>query len=364
MSGESVYDEEGAMPEQFEHGYALIVGVNESSVDSWALPDIDKDVEALHEVLTHPERCAYPEDNVKVIRGKAATRVGILGGLSWLQQRIQENAVDDETVVIYYSGHGWRDETVDPPVPYLVPYDVLEGQVALSALRAADLSAAIAALRPQRLLVALDCCHAGGMGVKGIGSHPAGYAEVAIPPALLMGSEPVAGPARGKGLEILTSGRGRAVLSSSTGEQQSFVRADGRMSIFTYHLIEALTGHAEPKEGATEVLVSDVMSHVWRHVPESARAIGAEQTPDYQVSGNFAISLLLGGKGLSKGQPAPDPLDTVKGSGGTRTIDTGGGTYIEGNVHIHNGDFIGGRSIVYGRRRPEDRPRAPDKEDA
>ena len=359
------------MPDQFEHGYALIVGVNESSVDSWALPDIDKDVKALHEVLTHPERCAYPEDNVKVIRGREATRVGILSGLSWLRQRIQETASDDATVVIYYSGHGWRDETVDPPVSYLVPYDVVEGQIALSALRASDLSAAIAALQPRRLLVALDCCHAGGMGVKGIGSRPAGYAEAAIPPALLMGSDPVAGPACGKGLEMLASGRGRAVLSSSTGEQQSYVRADGAMSIFTYHLIEALTGHAEPKEDATKVLVSDVMSHVWRHVPESARAIGAEQTPDYQVSGNFAISLLLGGKGLSKGQPAPDPLKAGQGSGGTRTIDTGGGTYIEGNVHIHGGDFIGGRGSVYGnrtrrrlRQQPEDRPRVPDGGDA
>jgi len=82
------------------------------------------------------------------------------------------------------------------------------------------------------------------------------------------------------------------------------------MSIFTYHLIEALTGHAQPQEGATEVLVSDVMGHVWRRVPESAKADwGSEQTPDYQVSGNFPVALLLGGKGLSKGRPAPDPLE-------------------------------------------------------
>jgi hypothetical protein len=30
-----------------------------------------------------------------------------------------------------------------------------------------------------------------------------------------------------------------------------------------------------------------------------------------QVSGNFPIALLLGGKGLSKGQPAPDPLEPL-----------------------------------------------------
>jgi hypothetical protein len=44
-------------------------------------------------------------------------------------------------------------------------------------------------------------------------------------------------------------------------------------------------------------------------VPQSAKTDwDREQTPDYQVSGNFPVALLLGGKGLSKGQPAPDPL--------------------------------------------------------
>jgi hypothetical protein len=98
------------------------------------------------------------------------------------------------------------------------------------------------------------------------------------------------------------------------------------------------------------------MSHVWRHVPESARALGAAQTPDYQVSGNFPIALLLGGKGWSKGQPAPDPIAIApKGSGGRRTINTGGGAYVEGNVHVRGGDFVGRDSIVYGDRVRGDR---------
>jgi hypothetical protein len=115
-----------------------------------------------------------------------------------------------------------------------------------------------------------------------------------------------------KGLESLAQGRGRAVLSSSTGEQRSYLRRDRRMSIFTYHLIEALIGHAEPGEGAKEVLVSDVMGHVYRHVSNSAADDwGVEQTPDYQITGNFPVALLLGGKGFSKGQPAPDPLEPL-----------------------------------------------------
>ncbi|MBU0703466.1 MAG: hypothetical protein KKC18_06325, partial [Chloroflexi bacterium] len=100
----------------------------------------------------------------------------------------------------------------------------------------------------------------------------------------------------------------------------------------TYHLIEALTGHAQPQEGATEVLVSDVMGHVYRRVPQSAKTDWhRDQTPDYQVSGNFPIALLLGGQGLSKGQPAPDPLELLAGESqvrGEQHIQIATGSYI------------------------------------
>jgi hypothetical protein len=205
-------------------------------------------------------------------------------------------------------------------------------------------------LKPQRLLVVLDCCHAAGMGIKDVVPVPAGYVEAAIAPTLLMGGgKAVAGPGD-KGVEALGQGKGRAVLSSSSGEQSSYMRKDGKMSIFTYHLIEALTGHAEPKEGATEVLVSDVMGHVYRRVPQSAKTDwSVDQTPDYQVNGNFPIALLLGGKGLSKGQPPPDPLeDIAKEASMARKIDTGGGAYIGGSVDTGGGDFVGRDKVIRG----------------
>ena len=115
------------------------------------------------------------------------------------------------------------------------------------------------------------------------------------------------------------------------------------MSIFTYHLIEALTGHAQPEEGATEVLVSDVMSYVWRKVPESAKTeYGKQQEPHYLADGNFPIAMLLGGKGIAKGQHAPDALSLHSSDLSTseKIINTGGGAYIGGNVKV-GGDFAG-----------------------
>lgn len=321
------------MSHTFAHGYALLIGVDENHVSGYALPDVAKDIQALAEVLVHPQRCAYPTDNVKTLTGQETTRQGIMDGLEWLQERIKADTSDNTTAIVYYTGHGWRTLSAGASEFYLIPYDIREGQIKSRALRATDLAEAVCELQPRRLLVVLDCCHAGGMGVKDLLPLPTGYVEAAIAPSLLMEEEKSIGSAKGvKGLETLALGSGRAVLSSSIGEQSSYLRRDGKMSIFTYHLIEALTGHAQPQEGAAEVLVSDVMGHVHRRVPQSARADwNQDQTPDYQVSGNFPIALFLGGQGLSKGQPAPDPLEPLAGESqvrGEQHIQIATGSYI------------------------------------
>ena len=391
------------MSKTFNHGYALLIAVDESAA-GYALPDVIKDVEALREVLVHPQRCGYTPNNVKVISGTASTREGIGEGLDWLKEQLTADTSGNATAIIYYTGHGH----VEGGNYYLIPYDVKLNRLRGTAINAADFAADVAALQPKRLLVMLDCCHAAGLQVKGAETAGPAIQDAAIPPALFMdGEQAVAAAAGAKGFDTLTQGAGRAVLSSSQADQRSWIRKDGRMSIFTYHLIEALTGHAQPPAGASEVLVSDVMSHVWRCVPASARSDwNAEQQPDYQVSGNFPIAQLLGGKGLGADEAAPDPLQlpptpkpaaqyqaSLTGSGaiaqgpgatavgqggvsvggkntgnintGTQTsgdrirgdkvrgnkirkqIDTGGGAYVAGSVTA-GGDFVGRDKITQG----------------
>ena len=296
------------MPTLFEHGYALVIGVDENNVSDWALPDVAKDVAALHGVLCHPERCAYPPEHVRVVKGEAVTKQGILDGLQWLANQIAADPSGAATAIVYYTGHGWQDTQVTPPAYYFIPYDVQRERLRGTSLRAEDVAEAIAALRPRRLLVILDCCHAGGMGVKDINLPMVRYAPAAPPPTVFTEDWGEAKALSEKGLEQLQTGQGRAVLVSSQGPQKSYLRSDRAMSIFTYHLIEALTGHAQPEGGASEVLVSDVLSHVYRTVPASAQALGETQQPDGRLAGNFPVALLLGGQGLAKGVAAPDPL--------------------------------------------------------
>ena len=51
----------------FAHGYALLIAVNENQIPNYALPTVAKDATAVRDVLTHPERCAYAAENVRLL---------------------------------------------------------------------------------------------------------------------------------------------------------------------------------------------------------------------------------------------------------------------------------------------------------
>lgn len=303
-----------------------------------------------------------------------------MAGFDWLRQCIAQDAA--ATAVVYYSGHGWRDTKTDPPQYYFIPYDVRRERLRSSALRAAEVVETIDGLQPQRLFVLLDCCHAGGMQVKALDTA---FVPAAAPLAIISDEGAVPAKAIGaQGLTPLGEGVGRAVLTSSRGDQRSYVSGKAKMSIFTYHLIEALTGSAQPAAGANEVLVSDVLSHVYRRVPETAaQEANAVQQPDGRLTGNFTVAMLLGGKGLAPGQTPPQPQEplpakVLQGAGGAaisigkieavnvgetqvidqrgatfnvgdrNEIDTGGGAYIGGGVNTGGGKFVGRDEIVHG----------------
>lgn len=274
----------------FEHGYALLIGIDQNKVPNLALPIVQKDITRLKDVITHPERCGYPEDNVRVLTGEKATRGQILDGLDWLKVKLDADASANQTAFIYYSGHGHREASGDS---FLIPYDA-RFPLRVNALAANDFAESIDRIRPRRLLVVLDCCHAEGLNVKD--TTETGLASAAVTPDT-------------PGVGLLADGDGRAVLSSSRGSQKSWIRSDGQMSVFTYHLVEALTGHTG-RPSWPDVTVTEVMEYIGRTVPPTARSQhSAEQEPVFRYSGTaFPIALVLGGKGVEKGVAAPDPF--------------------------------------------------------
>lgn len=365
------------MAEIFEHGYAVIIGVDDNNIKRLALPSVAKDVTAVHEVFVHPERCAYNPENVKLISGADSTNENILEALSWLQGKVK--ADKDATAVIYYSGHGMVDKKTDKY--YLIPYDIRKlSKVRFDAIDATEFNAEISDIQSNRLLVVLDCCHADGMDVKDIDLDAIEDDKAVEKAAFPLDADSVknipsyeAAPGA-KAVSDLIDGNGRAILNSSTGSQSSYIRQDGAMSLFTYHFIEALTGHAPHPDDATVVYVTDVMSWVTHEVKKSAARENRQQTPVMRTTGVFPVAQLIGGAGLAKGMGAipPDPLEPLPPAGttvnfnqqeqtvsGTQinaagdanighigdNINTGGGAHISG-VNTGGGDFTMGNKTV------------------
>ena len=149
------------MPNAFTQGYALLVGVGKSAYPKWSLPVTVKDVQAIRAILTDPNLCAYPdnEQHIRLIYDEAATRAAIVEGLAWLKEQA---AADSEAIaVVFYSGHGWLDPSTDRS--NLIPHDVEPVDIAASALPAQEFTNALREIQAKRLLVMIDCCHAGGM---------------------------------------------------------------------------------------------------------------------------------------------------------------------------------------------------------
>ena len=273
------------MSGQITHGYALLIGVGESAYPEWSLEATVRDAKAIRSILTDADLCGYPDnaDHIRLLADAGATSDAIQAGLAWL--RTQATADPEATVVIYYSGHGWVQPSTEQY--YLIPHDIEPYDISESAFAAEAFAEAIHQIPARRLLVFVDSCHAEGMATAKDAPAvklPPGYAEAALPKGLA---------------DDLKQGEGRAVFTSSRGKQRSWVRPDGTMSIFTYHLVEALQG-AGNRPGDRMVHVSNLMNHLGTAVPDSAQKLcQAKQTPFFNTAAeDFSVAALRGGKGL------------------------------------------------------------------
>lgn len=279
------------MGTHFSNGHALLIGVGATAYKPWSLPATASDVHAIKTVLTDASRCCYLDDpqHVRVLSDSSARLDNIRNGLLWLRNRTDADPA--ATAVVYFSGHGWLEHSSGRY--FLLPHDVDPLDISGSALNDEEFTASLRQIKAQRLLVMIDACHA-----QGIATAKGTPRDLKLPPGLIQ-----AAPTEAKGmLESIRRGEGRAVFSSSRGSQKSWVRSDGTLSIFTHHLLEALQGAAN-RPGDTEVRLSNLMGHLGKQVPVSARQMqNAEQIPYFDtVTEDFAVALLRAGKGLPDG---------------------------------------------------------------
>ena len=333
------------MAETFNHGYALLIGVGRSQYEKLSLPVTVKDTQAIYGVLIDRDLCGYPQEQIRVLNNAEATRDEILQGLSWLKGKVESDR--EATAIIYYSGHGWVDKSDNRY--YLLQHDVKPSKLAASALSAEVFTNAIREIEAEKLLVVIDSCHAAGMATSKNADAELmdefdGFERVAFSKGLI---------------EDLKRGKGRVVFTSSEGHQESWILKDQSLSIYTFHFLEALQG-AGNQAGDRVVRVSNLMNYLGKSVPETTRQVyDRDQTPHFDFdTGDFAIALLRGGKGLPEkgwnevkseaGQKVNKIADKIVQKGKFITnINEGQGLHIGDN--FYGGDRTSHKSVVQKR---------------
>ena len=301
----------------FEGGYALVVGVGAD------LPNTVDDANGLADILQDPSRCAYPPDQVHLLTGEEATAANIHAALDALAGL----ASPESTVVVYYSGHGYQVASSTGQFYYLLPYGYDLDRLYQTGINGTELVDRLRAIRAKRLLVLLDCCHAGGVGeAKAPGIQ---LAKSPLPP---------------EAASLLVQGGGRVLIASSQADELSY---SGRpYSAFTSALIEALCGVGVAKQDGY-VRVADLALHAREMVPVRT---GGRQHPilHFEQADNFALAYYAGGKVQTKGTPFPHEPEIEPEPGAWRQVVHGSQVNIAGDVNVQTATSPGGTSIQFG----------------
>lgn len=335
---------------------ALLIGVGAD------LPNTVTDAQGLASVLTDPSRCRYDKPNVTVLTERTATRARVLAALDALAT----TAVAESTVIVYYSGHGYRVESPTGESYYLMPHGYDLSRLYQTGISGREFADKLAAIPAARLLLVLDCCHAGGLTegqTKAVGLT---LTKAPLPP---------------EAETLFGKGRGRILIASSKADEYSL--AGQPYSLFTRALIDSFAGQGVARQDGY-VRALDLALYAREKVPLWSRN---RQTPiaEVEAADNFIVAY------YAAGAKAPRPLDlppvdadeivrlnpvpatgthytaTVTGDGAiaqgpgaqavgkhglvvggdlngsvnTGVIRTGGGAYIGGSVNIGRGKFIG-----------------------
>lgn len=269
------------MSKKFTNGHALIVGVGAD------LPCTIKDAEGLAEILKDEERCAYPPEQVHLLTEKNANSESVLTALDDLAKSTN----DESTVIIYFSGHGHQVRTTTGESYYLMTHGYDMNHLYNTAISGAEFTEKLTAIPAKKILVLLDCCHAGSMaGIKA-------------------GVEFTKSPIPSETLKLLTEGSGYALIASSHRDEVSFTGKP--YSVFTTALLEALCGHGKNtaiKDGYARV--GDLAMHTSNRVSQLTKD---KQHPilHYEQADNFVIAFYAAGETQPKKLPFQFDAETV-----------------------------------------------------
>lgn len=210
-------------PDKSSMTRAVIVGI--SDYQDEGIPDLKyahKDAIAFSNYLKSKSGGLLKEENIKIYTNEEATGGNIHKALYWL---VKESKKDDNCI-IYFSGHGDVETIYEDEPGHLLVYDSPSSIYQINSVRIEDLNRILNSLSTKigaKVTIYTDACHSGKLS----GSEVKGSQATASALAKQFNNE----------IKIMSC---QANEYSIEGEQWG-----GGRGMFSFHLIEALTGLAD-----------------------------------------------------------------------------------------------------------------------
>lgn len=255
--------------------WAVVIGISKYK-DSRIAPlrYAASDARSFHDWLVSAQGGQYAPAMVRLLTDADATGANIKKALfEWLTQAIAE-----DTVTIYFAGHGSPQSPDHPENLFLLPYDTQYDSVATTGFPMWDIETALKRfIRAKKVIVITDACHAGGVGQEFDASRRAGRGLTVTPMSSTL-----------QGLSKISDGI--CIMSASDDNQfsQEGAQWGGGHGVFTFHLLEGLKGKADyNKDGF--VTLGELIPFLSENIRRETRNA---QSPT--VAGRFDPALSIG----------------------------------------------------------------------
>jgi hypothetical protein len=249
--------------------WAVVIGVG--AYESPSIPRLKytvSDAEAIYQTLIGPG--GFKKDNVMLLTDRSE-RKPTLRNIKWaLGTFLGRSAQKDDTVVIFYAGHGAPEPDTrglerDGFAKYLIPSDADFDDLYSTALPMDELQTIFGRIEAERVVMFLDACYSGAASGPGLGRTFASRRTRA-------------GSVDDLFLERLTRSKGRAIITASAPAEVSIELPELGHGIFTYYLVEGLKGAADGNRDGI-VSLQELYEYVEQQVSRKSRAVGGNQHP-------------------------------------------------------------------------------------
>lgn len=271
--------------------WALVVGISRYQDNIPSLEYAAKDAGDFAAFLVDPSYGRFKPQNVRLLTNEQATLKNIKSGISWLTA----NADKDDLVVVYFSSHGSASENDAAGTNYIATYDTELRDLYASSLDMVQVVDRVRmAIKAQRAVIFLDTCYSGA-ATKGSNSSVAGDSSSPNVPsanAVGRGGKSLSSEASGVSYQILNrmqQNAGRAIITASAPNEQSWESDRLHNGAFTYYLIQSLkqSNGLLPIEQVYEYLQTRVTKQVFEEKN------GQSQHPQMAVSSR-KVNIVIG----------------------------------------------------------------------